>query len=460
MDVTIEKLVPGGNGMARHDGKVIFVPMTLPGEKVRVRIVDSKKDFARAEPVEILTPSPDRVKPPCPVFGRCGGCDWQHIDYQAQLREKVAMVEDALRRTGGLVFPGLAIEPGKPWRYRNRIQIHRGPAGEGGFLARTSHSVVPIKTCPVSSEAFDPLFPRPEGQSAGASAEAGTGSETVPFQDREGFRELTVRERRAQAEGRAGYQRKGPGGPADDEGRRYSAWTHPLPGGAGEFLISDEPGATGPGLIVSRREDGSTDRKPVPEYLGPRVEGTHGEIAVDILGKTIRFDLRCFFQSNLEMIEKLIPFALEGLQGEEALDLYCGVGLFGAFLKDRFKRVLAVEENRISLEYALRNIGDTHHFLRGRLEDLLLEERGQLAGCRPDAIVVDPPRDGLDKTVREFLIARKPARLVYVSCNPVTLARDLKSLLAEGFILDDLRLFDFYPQTAHVEAVAKLSAVK
>lgn len=420
MDITIEKLVPGGDGLARHDGKVIFVPMTLPGEKVRVRIVDSKKDFARAEPVEILTPSPDRVTPPCPVFGRCGGCDWQHIGYEAQLREKVAMVEDALRRTGGLVFPGLAIEPGKPWRYRNRIQVHRGPSGEGGFLARTSHAVVPIKSCPVASEAFDPLFPRP-GNPTGSG---------------------------------------GNGGNADDEGRRYSAWTHPLPGAAGDFLISDEPDATGPGIIVSRTGDGAIDRKPIPEYLGPRAEGTKGEIAVDILGKTIRFDLRCFFQSNLEMIEKLIPFALEGLEGEEALDLYCGVGLFGAFLKDRFKRVLAVEENRISLEYALRNIGDTHHFLRGRLEDLLLEERGHLAGCRPDAIVVDPPRDGLEKTVREFLIAKKPAKLVYVSCNPVTLARDLKTLLASGFILDDLRLFDFYPQTAHVEAVAKLSAVR
>ncbi|MDQ3000404.1 MAG: class I SAM-dependent RNA methyltransferase [Fibrobacterota bacterium] len=456
MELTIEKLVPGGDGLARHEGKVIFVPMTLPGEKVRVRIVDSKKDFARAEPVEILTPSPDRVTPPCPVFGRCGGCDWQHISYEAQLREKVAMVEDALRRTGGLIFPGLAIEPGKPWRYRNRIQIHRRPSGEGGFLARTSHAVVPIKTCPVASEAFDPLFSRPGNPTDSVTS--------VPFQEREAFREPTVRERRAEA--LSGYPHKGRDGSggnsgnADDEGRRYSAWTHPQLGAAGDFLISDEPDATGPGIIVSRTGDGALESKPIPEYLGPRAEGTKGEIAVDILGKTIRFDLRCFFQSNLEMIEKLIPFALEGLEGEEALDLYCGVGLFGAFLKDRFKRVLAVESNSVSLEYALRNIGDTHHFLRGRLEDLLLEERGHLAGCRPDAIVVDPPRDGLEKTVREFLIAKKPARIVYVSCNPVTLARDLKTLLAAGFILDDLRLFDLYPQTAHVEAVAKLSAVK
>jgi 23S rRNA (uracil1939-C5)-methyltransferase len=409
MELIIEKLVPGGDGLARHEGKVYFVPMTLPGEKVRVRVTDSKKDFARAEAVEILSPSPDRVKPACPVFGRCGGCDWQHIGYGAQLRQKVAMVEDALRRTGGISFAGLAIEPGKPWRYRNRIQIHRGPSGEGGFLARTSHALVPISTCPVSGSAFDTLLARPGTQGREA------------------------------------------------EGRRYSAWTHPFKNGDGDFLISDEPGATGTGLVLSSSEPGSA--RPVPEYLGPRVEDTSGEIDVEILGKNIRFDLRCFFQSNLEMVESLIPFALDGLSGNEALDLYCGVGLFGAFLKDRFTSVLAVEENPISLEYALRNIGATHHFLRGRLEDLLREERGHLSGCRPDAVVVDPPRDGLDETVKDFLIAKKPPRLIYVSCNPVTLARDLKTLLAGGFRLDDLRLFDFYPQTAHVEAVAKLSAV-
>ena len=308
-----------------------------------------------------------------------------------------------------------------------------------------------MDTCPVSHRAFDLLFPPPPlppltPAESGRSAESG----------------------------------------------RYSAWSHALAdaqGGAGRgadgnakdrFLISQEPGATGPGLILSPlspETGGSGDAdsagspvydkespaysrasaRPVPEYLGPRVDGTQGVITASILGKPIRFDLRCFFQSNLEMTEKLIPYALDGLSGREALDLYCGVGLFGAFLKDRFERVLAVEENPISLEYALGNIGDTGEFLRGRVEQLLKEERGPLASGRPDAVVVDPPRDGLDPAVKEYLIAKKPPRLVYVSCNPVTLARDLKTLVANGFKLDDLRLFDFYPQTAKVESVAKLS---
>jgi len=444
LEITIEKLVPGGDGLARHDGKVIFVPLVLPGEKVRVRLSETKKDFARGIALEILTPSPDRTAPGCPVFGRCGGCDWQHMDYPAQLRHKVAIVQDALRRTGGLEFPGLAIEAGKPWRYRNRIQIHRGPSGKGGFVARTSHDVVPVSTCPVAAGAFDTLFPKPDRPAAEVKSDPGDSWDPEQYEHKE--------------------ERK------DRDRGRHSAWTHTLPDGE-RFLISDEPGATGPGLLLpplppagasataGTESMGSESKgaRPIPEYLGPRVEDTLGVISATVLGKIIRFDLRCFFQSNLEMVEKLIPYALDGLAGTEALDLYCGVGLFGAFLKDKFERVLAVEENPISLEYALGNIGDTHHFLRGKVEDLLREERGPFASGHPDAVVVDPPRDGLDAAVRDYLIAKHPPRLIYVSCNPVTLARDLKILLANGFKLDDMRLFDFYPQTAHVEAVAKLS---
>lgn len=398
-EAVIEKLVPGGDGLARLEGKVAFIPFTLPGERVRARVSESKKDFIRAMPVEILESSADRVAAPCPVFGRCGGCDWQHIDPPAQARHKLAMAEDALRRVGGIAFPGLAIESGSPWRYRNRVQIHRAPDGTAGFLARASHALVPIRDCPISREAFAPLFaPVP-----GRPIPGGTGALRFP------------------------------GGTM-----RYPAWSHPLTGG-GDFLLSAEPGSIGAG-----------------EKL-PSLDGAAGGIEVSILGKALRFDLFCFFQSNLEMTERLVPYALEGLSGGLALDLYCGVGLFGAFLADRFERVLAVEENPIALEWAQRNIGATHDFVRGRVEDLLGAERGLLASARPEAIVVDPPRTGLDPAVTDFLVSKRPPRLIYVSCDPVTLARDLKRLLAAGFALEGLRLFDFYPQTAHVESVAKLA---
>jgi len=148
--VTIEKLVPGGEGLARRDGKVIFVAGALPGERLRVRLTESKKDYARGELEEILVPSPERILPPCPVAGRCGGCDWQHLSYPEQLRQKVALAGDALRRVGGIEWPGLSIEPGKPWGYRNRAQLHRARDGRLGFLARASHDVIPVAACPVA----------------------------------------------------------------------------------------------------------------------------------------------------------------------------------------------------------------------------------------------------------------------------------------------------------------------
>jgi 23S rRNA (uracil1939-C5)-methyltransferase len=369
LELTIEKMVPGGEGLARRDGKVIFVAGALPGERLSVRLTEARKDYARGEIVGILAPSPERIRPPCAVAGRCGGCDWQHLAYPEQLRQKVALAEDALRRVGGLAWPGLSIEPGEPWGYRNRAQLHRAPNGRLGFLARGSHEVIPVAACPVADPALEALLAEPPAPAAEA-----------------------------------------PG--------RLMAWAH-----AGAATAGDP------------------------------------EIRVEILGKTLRFDNRCFFQSNVGMLEKLIPHVLEGLPGPggrglRALDLYCGVGLFGAFLADRYASVLAVEENPVSLGFARRNIpGTSHAFLEGRLEDLVLQGR---LGDVPDLVLVDPPRPGLDPAVREWLADARPRDLVYVSCNPVTLARDLKGLVEAGFTLASLRLFDFYPQTAHVEAVAKL----
>jgi 23S rRNA (uracil1939-C5)-methyltransferase len=395
----VEKLVPGGDGLARHEGKVVFVPGALPGEKVRVRLRESRKDFARAEIEAVLAPSPERIAAPCPVAGRCGGCEWQHIAYPEQLRQKVSMVQDALRRVGGIIRPDPAIEAGNPWGYRSRARLQAAPGGRLGFLARGSHEVVPIETCPVAHPALDALI-------------------------------------------RAGV----PGEIAKrDAGGSLMAWGH----GSTSALA---PLASGP--RGGRRDEGDPDSE--SPALSTPAQGPGSEVLrAGILGKAIEFDLRCFFQSNVGLLEKLIPFALDGLSGSTAMDLYCGVGLFGAFLADRFDRILAVESNPASLDFARRNIpGTGHRFLEGRLEDLAAQ--GRLGEETPDAVVVDPPRAGLDGEVREWLRDARPPKLVYVSCNPVTLARDLKDLAAAGFVLKDLRLFDFYPQTAHIESVARL----
>lgn len=377
ISLQIEKLIPGGDGLARHEGRVVFVPGVLPGENVTVEIVEAKKDFARARLVSVEVSSPDRVTPPCKLAGRCGGCDWLHIDPAAQARFKLDLVRDSLRRMAGFDLPDLKIETGASLGYRNRIQAHVNRAGQTGFLGRGGHEFVRVSSCPVAHPALAPVF-----------AEAAR-----------------------------------PNGP-----ERFLAYGHADAGGVSHMARADEANDT--------------------------------EITVRVLDRDIAFPLRGFFQSNLEMTQKLIPFVMEGLEGGAqtvAFDLYSGVGLFGAFLKDRFERVVCIEFNRHALAYAKRNVGDAGLFFSEALEKVVTTPGGNpLDKVAPRAAVIDPPREGLDKAVRAWLIAKPVPQLVYVSCNPVTLARDLKELLAGPYELEDMRVFDFYPQTSHIEAVAKL----
>jgi len=375
LTLKIEKVVAGGQGMARHEGRVVFVPGVLPGEEVDVDVVEAKKDFAKAELKEVIVPSPDRVTPPCSLSGVCGGCDWLHIDPVAQAKLKIEIVRDTLRRIGGFEWPDLRIETGSPLGYRNRLQLHTGNSSVG-FLERRGHGFVPVKQCPVAHPSFAPLFEK------GCAPRAPERFHAFATIDAEGNPVLW----------------------RDDE----------------------QPGA---------------------------------EVRVTILGQDLSFPVNGFFQSNLEMLEKLIPFVLEGLSGQKVFDLYSGVGLFGVFLRNNFKRVVSVESSREALKFARKNIGTGDFaFITGQLELLVSESDSPLWWEEPDAIVVDPPREGLDPRVCTWLKSKSVPKLVYVSCNPVTLARDLKNLLTGPYVLDELRLFDFYPMTSHIEAVAKLSA--
>ncbi len=373
VEITIEKIVPGGEGMARVDGRVLFVAGVLPGEQVRVAIMEAKKDFARGHLLEVLVPSADRIVPPCSLAGRCGGCDWQHIRDSGQAQLKIAMVRDALLRTGGLDYPTLEIETGSPWGYRNRLQIHGNASGQLGFLERRGHDLVHVQQCMVSHPAFGSLFAQ------GDASKSGTRFHAFGCEEQDGS---------------------------------YRLW----------------------------QENANTE-----------VKGK-----VTLLGKEFSFPVAGFFQSNLEMLARLIPYALDGLNGSIAWDFYAGVGVFGVFLAEHFKKVICVESNAKALVFAKQNLsGKESEYLTGRLEELLVDPHCSLRRKKPDAIVLDPPREGLAQPVRSFLKECQVAHLVYVSCNPVTLARDLKDLLAGPYVLDSLRLFDFYPQTSHVEAVAK-----
>ncbi len=362
--LSIVKLVAGGEGLAFLDGKAVFVPGVLPGELVDVTIDEHRRDFDRAALGAVCKPSSHRVSPGCRYAGTCGGCDWLHISYDEQLRQKASIVREALRRTGRIDREDIDIVPSPPFASRNRAQIHRAEAGLG-YMGAGSRRLVTVGHCPIVAPAVDLLF---------------SGAVPAP--------------------------------PGRD---RFTAFA------AGELLA------------VEGRDD---DR----------------DLCVTVAGREILFSVGCFFQSNLAVLPALISWALEGLRGDAAADLYAGVGLFGAFLAADFSRVICVESSTTSLAYARRNVtGDVNEFYPVSVEDWITA-----AGGRLDAVVVDPPRVGLGPAVRAWLREAAPRRLVYVSCNPVTLARDLGELVTGGFVLDDLRLFDFYPQTSHVEAVAKL----
>ena len=366
-ELTISRLVAGGDGLGFLDGKAVFVPGVLPGERVRIRVSRHRRDYDRGALLEVLEPSPHRVTPGCRYAGMCGGCNWLHIRYEEQLRQKAAITAEALRRTGGIERAEPGIEPSEPWGSRNRAQLHVSGDGGLGYMGAGSTRVVAVDACPIAAPALQGLF-----------------------------------------RGEASH----PGGL-----ERFTAF------GSAEVLA------------VEGRDDDH-------------------ELAVTVGGRRILFSVGCFFQSNLAALEKLVSWVLAGLEGRTAADLYSGVGLFGSFLSEHFSRIICVESSAMSVSFARRNVpGPSHEFFPMSVE----QWTSTVAGREPlDAAIVDPPRAGLGPEVRQWLAEKGPAKLLYVSCNPVTLARDLRGLLAGGYALDDLRLFDFYPQTSHIEAAAKL----
>jgi 23S rRNA (uracil1939-C5)-methyltransferase len=368
VDLDIVKLVAGGEGLGFVDGKALFVPGVVPGERVRVRVTQRRKDFDRGALLAVLTGSDRRQEPGCGLAGVCGGCDWLHMRYEEQLAQKAAIARETLRRTGKIERPELAIEPSAPFSYRNRIQVHRSEGGALGYMAAGSDSVVPVERCPIAVDGLQGIF-------AGAA---------------------------------------------------------PAPAGLDRFTAFSDTG-----WVALEGIDDDRD------------------LMVTVGGRPIRFSVGCFFQSNLAMLDRVVPYALDGLSGDAAADLYSGVGLFGAFLARKFKRVVAVETSTLALSFARRNIeGEGHEFHPMPVEQWIASGAAQGPF---DAVVVDPPRTGLGPEVRDWLRTAAPRRLSYVSCNPVTLARDLAALVAGGFALDELRLFDLFPQTSHLEAVARLS---
>ncbi|MBC7227061.1 MAG: class I SAM-dependent RNA methyltransferase [Thermoflexales bacterium] len=392
----------GGAALGRHEGKVVFVPYALPGETVRAEVVEDRPRYARARLVDILEPSPERVGPPCPYFGPegCGGCHLQHAAYPLQLRLKAQVVVEQLARIGGLADP--PVRPTLPdptgWAYRNQARFHPAPSGGLGFCLEDRRDVVPIDECPILhpylSELYDALdLDLPDLTALTLRAGVATGDRMLILET------------------------------AEDE--------------APELEIDLPLSCV---LLTS-------DGVPVP-LIG------QAYITERVAGYAYRVSAPSFFQANTAQAERLVSLVLDylALEGREVvLDGYCGVGLFTLPLAERAGLVVAVEANPAAVRDLLENTADLENVevVEGPVEAVLADRAEAL-----DAAVVDPPRTGLSPEALEGLLAARPARLVYVSCDPATLARDARRLTAAGYRLEVVQPVDMFPQTYHIETVS------
>jgi 23S rRNA (uracil1939-C5)-methyltransferase len=378
--LTIEKLVYGGDGLARLGGKVVLTPYVLPGEIVRAEVERVKNDLFRGRLIEVISSSSSRVAPPCPYFLHCGGCHYQHADSAFQVEQKRSILREALRRVGKIEFAGeIKSIAGEPWAYRNRVQLHI-EHGDIGYFELGSHSLCPIERCAVASPALNDAIGKLNGNLAPITT-------TVELFTNEKETQVNVLDRLP-----------------------TSAWR-----------LFESLGTTEP-----------------IEYDGFRVSQNS------------------FFQVNRFLIQDLLKCAAGDAEGNWALDLYAGVGLFSARLAEKFQRVTAIESHRSSFRDLEYNI--ERRSLPVKAENKTTEEYLARLEQTPDLILADPPRTGLGKdVVRELARIRAP-RVTIVSCDPATLARDLQGLLAHDYRLDQITLVDLFPQTFHIETVAHLVA--
>jgi len=423
VELTIDSLAFGGSGVGRLDGKAVFVPLTAPGDRIRCRIVKDKGRWAEAELVELIVPAPHRIPPSCPVFGRCGGCQWQHLPYDEQARAKAAIFSDLLVRQAGataeVVLP--IVSAPRPFGYRSRAQFkcHNSPRGFVlGFFRRGSHYVEDIVTCPLVAPTLNELLP---GLRAAISAT--TVAERVPQID------LAL----------------------DDDGARRAV-VHVLPGAEKTIAAALEPFAREVKLALFLQ----VGRK---EGMLPVCGAAELTIQCDEPALRLGYGPGGFAQINLEQNRALVTAALSVAQlqgGERILDLFCGMGNFSLPLARRCREVIGVEDYAPSIAQARQNAAANGianvRFLARPAAGTLTE----LSAVAPfDLVFLDPPREGAFDVCRE-LQAVRPSRILYVSCDPATLSRDLKPLLHNGYRLVSSQPFDFFPQTHHIESLTVL----
>lgn len=379
LEVEIERILPGGYGLAHSAGKTVFVSLAVPGDRLRVRVERQQGNVLFASIEEILVASPDRIEPPCPYFGRCGGCDFQQLAYEKQLAAKAEIIRDCLQRIARLEnVPEIFVTPSPhDWRYRMRAmwQIDQD-AQQIGYYERGSRRVCDVADCAVLV---------PELQATLERVRATDASQFPPE-----LKHLDVV--------------------------------------AGENGVSLSPSFA----------DFETT-----------------ELTLTIGAERYSYNAEAFFQINAGLLPSLVEFALGHVAGETALDLYCGVGLFTLPLARRCKQVIGVEANSIATRFARRNL-ERAQLQNARVVTAGVAEWFRQKAARADFVLLDPPRAGAESVVIKGIIDSRAPRVSYVSCDPATLARDLKKLLAAGYAIDALTAFDLFPQTHHVETVVRL----
>jgi 23S rRNA (uracil1939-C5)-methyltransferase len=411
LTLSLTDMAYGGEAVGRFEGKAIFVPYAIPGETVRVQVVMDKGRFARARLLDVLTPSPHRASPPCPYFGRCGGCHWQHVQYPAQLDYKRSIVLSQLQRIAGLANAPVRPTSGMddPWHYRNHVQFAVGEDGEVGFMAAGSHRVVPVERCLLMHPLLEDLYDSLDIE--------------LP-----GLRRLALR---------AGV----------NTGERMVILE----------MAEDQPPEIEVDLPLSfvlLLSDGTPVTLLGGSYLRER-----------LAGRIYRVSAPSFFQVNTQQAEMLVSLVrtyLNASADDTIVDAYCGVGTFALELANTAGQVVGIESSAAALADAMANAAgvDNVRFVHGpvaeKLSMLDLARRGATEYPKAPLAVLDPPREGVGPEVVAALARLAVQRVVYVSCDPATLARDIKAMLAAGYALLEVQPVDMFPQTYHIESVAVL----
>lgn len=385
-NLTIEKIVYGGEGLGRVDGQAVFVPFAAPGDQLRVRITHLERNFARGVVEEILAPSPARRAAPCQYFGACGGCQLQHLQYTAQLETKAGFIRESLRRMGGIDWQEeIPVLAANEFGYRSRAEIKIN--GEQiGFYKANSHEVCEVTECPI-------LLPA-----------------------------------------------------ANVELRQLHKPPNLLPRRATRVYLT-----VGDTQVLATPATGENAREAEID--------AKGSVQQTIAGITYSFGVRTFFQSNRLLVEQLVETAIRNAEGKIAFDLYAGAGLFSLQLAKSFAQVYAAEGSKVAIKHGLQN-AQTNRIANVAYEAMSVEAWLKFQAPklpRPNFVLLDPPRAGAGAVVMQRLLALRPARIHYVSCDPTTLARDLKLLTKATYKIDSITALDMFPQTYHVETVVKLT---